>query len=54
MATISREEQYRARKAVRDAMMDADQVPHPCELLDIADRLVTAVERIADAMERKS
>ena len=44
-------EQYEARKAARrEKKMDANA--KESEMMDILDRFVTAVERIADAMER--
>jgi hypothetical protein len=50
-------EQYEARKAERDKLKDMDlmmrQRTEMTMTLDMVDRFVTAVERIADAMERK-
>jgi hypothetical protein len=44
------------RKAERDRMVadDVDEAKMPLQLLDMADRLVTAIERIADALESGS
>lgn len=50
-------QQYDARKAERDKLKDMDyQIRQRTEqlmLLDTLDRFTTAVERIADAMERQ-
>lgn len=44
-------QQYEARKAARrEKRLDANA--KEAEMIDILDRFVTAVERIADAMER--
>lgn len=49
-------EQYEARKAERKKLADMDhlmrQKQEQIATLDMLDRFVTAVERIADAMER--
>lgn len=51
-------EQYEARKAERSKLKDMDyQLRERTEqlmMLDIVDRFATALERIADAMERHS
>lgn len=50
-------QQYDARKAEREKLKDMDyqlrQRTEQTMMLDIFDRFVTAVERIADAMERQ-
>jgi hypothetical protein len=51
-------QQYEARKAERDKLKDMDyQIRQRTEqlmLLDTLDRFTTAVERIADAMQKPS
>jgi hypothetical protein len=48
-------EQYEARKAQRDKLKDMDALTRErassAMMLDMADHFVTAVERIADALE---
>jgi len=56
MATTPKE-QYEARKAARDKLKDMDvlvgQRTSQVMILDMFDRFVMSVERIADAMEKK-
>ena len=56
MATTPKE-QYEARKAARDKLKDMDvlvgQRTSQVMILDMFDRFVMSVERIADAMETK-
>lgn len=49
----SSQAEYEARKKVRNEMAAKHVDPSPIDLLDIADRFVTAIERIADALEKK-
>lgn len=46
-------QQYEARKAARKARDGSGAAEREMEMLDIFDRFVTAVERIADAMENR-
>lgn len=50
-------EQYEARKAERQRQRDAREVlgehDQDLEALELLDRFVTAIERIADALEKK-
>jgi hypothetical protein len=47
----SSQAEYEARKALRRSQDKSGKEPSPLELLDMADRFVTAFERIADALE---
>jgi len=53
---LTPKQQYEARKAARKEQRDRGAIANPMEneymMLDFLDRFVTAVERIADTMER--
>ena len=54
---MSPKEQYEARKAERAKWKDLDfqkrQLVEGLAMFDVADRFATALERIADALEKK-
>lgn len=51
--TLTPKQQYEQRKAARKARDGSSSAEKELEMMDILDRFTTAVERIADALERR-